>query len=431
VLSFIASKALPQQALSREPLPVLLGVVDKAPFGRIVTLKDCRVKGRSFGFPGIVREEYYVGRAYFGDHLTGPTDFSFREAWLRLSGLDAWAERFTGLRVDWAAPLREKSQSLSIHYQPPEPIVADLPGGRLSLGLGSSATHGLREGKIEEYTQLHLELQATLREEEIHRRIVHPLQNLFTFATDRPNALTQLSFTRAKAGEGEQGPPPEIRVIGPRVFSDAAVAAKALPPDMLFTLDDVQGRFGDVVSRWLELAESYRSAFDIFFGAQYAPQAYQDLRLQVIAHALHLYSEKRAGGLAVVLGSDRQAAEVTSGLTAEQGAWLRAVVSGNQLFRVEKALAALLAEQGTPFAPLVRGEVGRFREQVLATLRYLLNREAGEGAVSGIQLYWMTQRLMFLMKISLLKDLAFTEEQVLALLAKNQAYNHISRDVPV
>src|SRR5262245_58702012 len=181
------------------------------------------------------------------------------------------------------------------------------------------------------------------------RRFLYPLQNLLTFATDRPNAMTRQSFIRR---DDPSRPPDFLDVVGPRIFTDVAVAAKALPHDMLFTLDDVRDRFEILVPRWLALSETYRGAFESFFSAQYASRMYQDLRLQVAAHALHLYHESRVGGLAAVLDADPQIARVRSQMSAEAVPWLQAIVSGNQLFRVEKALTALLAEHQQAFAPL-------------------------------------------------------------------------------
>src|SRR4051812_1032795 len=57
---------------------VIHGSVSESPRGDAVTLHGCVLSGSSFGSYHGQREEYRVGRAYFGVHITNDEDFEFR-----------------------------------------------------------------------------------------------------------------------------------------------------------------------------------------------------------------------------------------------------------------------------------------------------------------------------------------------------------------
>src|SRR4051812_10685167 len=49
---------------------IILGSVEKTPFGNDVTLTECRLTGTTFGSFMGMRERYHASRGYFGAHLS-------------------------------------------------------------------------------------------------------------------------------------------------------------------------------------------------------------------------------------------------------------------------------------------------------------------------------------------------------------------------
>ena len=66
--------------------PVILGLVDKCPFGDIVTLSECMLGGSTVGSATNTRENYHASRAYFGAHLKQKEDLAFKSMSLHWRG---------------------------------------------------------------------------------------------------------------------------------------------------------------------------------------------------------------------------------------------------------------------------------------------------------------------------------------------------------
>ena len=86
----------PAETFKNKQYPVILGWVDKCPFGEVITLSGCTLGGFSGGLATKTRENYRAGRAYFGAHLERSEDFTFRSMSLGLAGLADWADDYSG-----------------------------------------------------------------------------------------------------------------------------------------------------------------------------------------------------------------------------------------------------------------------------------------------------------------------------------------------
>ena len=101
----------------------------------------------------------------------------------------------------------------------------------------------------------------------------------------------------------------------------------------------------------------------------------------------------------------------------------------------ERALVAFLEEHQKEFTPLITDKEGRgadaFIKYALNTLSYTLTREPPKGpfAAEGADLHWLAERMAFLIKISLLKELEFTNEQVAKILGRNRNFRHLADNI--
>src|SRR5262249_49760054 len=85
-LALIGSLGAPVWPIGTKQHRIILGSVDQSPAGNNLTLTSCLVnRFRTGSFAG-VREEYHVGRGFFGDHLQQETDFRFRRLSLQVEG---------------------------------------------------------------------------------------------------------------------------------------------------------------------------------------------------------------------------------------------------------------------------------------------------------------------------------------------------------
>jgi hypothetical protein len=240
--------------------------------------------------------------------------------------------------------------------------------------------------------------------------------------------MTELTVSR------EPIPVDNISVVGPTTFADESVADGLMPFKMLFSLEDVKGRLEQVFDLWLEISRRYFEALVHYFGGIYRPAGYTDLRFPQIMNALTLFqSEKRRGKLPSP--GDRVVEELTRGVSPANAAKLGALLRSHPMIGAERALVDLLEENRKEFAPLVTDEEGRgedaFVQYVLNTLSFTLTREkpSERYAATGEELHWLTEVIAFLIKISLLKELEFSREQVSAILNRNPKFRHIADTV--
>ena len=77
--------------------------------------------------------------------------------------------------------------------------------------------------------------------------------------------------------------------------------------------------------------------------------------------------------------------------------------------------------------PLVSSRQDRFVNEVINTLKHTMLRETDMdlAARHGAEMYWMMQKLRFLFKSCLLRELAFSPEKVTELFRRNGLYQHV------
>jgi hypothetical protein len=209
------------------------------------------------------------------------------------------------------------------------------------------------------------------------------------------------------------------KVIAAVTFWDDDVAAGLREWSMLFTFEDVRGRFAELCQQWLEVSRRHQTAFEIYFGSLYRPPGYTDLRFSLLAQALSLYTEARSA----------EAVEGTIS-SAELPRNVQELLDTHPVVTVEKTLTALSTEFSAYFSPLVSEAGGKsedFIEYATNTVRYTLTRTppAGPHASDGSDLYWLCERMAFLFKIAVLSDLGFPPEQIGRLLERNRSYRHL------
>ncbi|GEM_PF-2892007 len=401
--------------LSGEETTIIHGEVFDSKIGSNVTLRDCFVTNVS-GIVGarITRQEFFAHRAFFGAHLSSSTDFEFDSARISYSGLNSWADSLTGF--DKSPP-----DPWTISFKHPEPLSGTIPGGWFTLGLACSSGGTRREHQLAEKAGLSLSFAQPVGDSVLQNDFVYPLQNLFTFATNHPNSLAELVVTRA--GNCLEN----ITVIGPHVFSDDSLAADLLPWQMLFALSDVANRLEQVISRWLEISHRFRQAAAVYFGTQYDPPGYLDLRFPLVVQALSLYHACRNKCSASIRADDILASVQRE--CPENAQALRQLLGSHPLVMAERALRDLTGENEKVLAPLVArtGGLEKFVDTSLGMLEYVLSRSA-ESQWSdsfGREVYWLTERVSFLLKICFLNEIGIIESEQETILQRNERYRFL------
>ncbi len=428
-LSLIGQLGAAGEAPLRKDHRVVLGSVDGAPHGNDVTLTGCVLTRSHMGSFHGVREEYRASRGYFGAHLENEADFKFRTFLVKLGGLSTWASSLSGLHRE-AAPLptsKYEGQSIPIatYHVPPRPS-GRVPGGTVTLNMGVSSKSEVQMFSFREEANLLIELEEARSADQINGGYVYPLQNLMTFVSDRPQEVERLSVWRSeKISDWESNP--EIRVIVPRVQLDGEEDRKDVRDDqMLFTLANVD--FSTFLERWLKLSETYFDAFNIYFGIQYGPPSFIDMTYALVAQSILLYYAQTKEGHEHRDAEQRQLKSILPCLSLQQAEWLVDHLGPKPYPPFQNVLQRLVERHGDVLDPILSKRRDAFVNQVTNTLHYIERRNPADylAASHGADLYWLTQKLRFLLRACFLTDLGFPADQVIALLQRNAYYQHIS-----
>ncbi len=393
-LSLAGTFGEPLTTLEKRNIPILLGQVWDCALGEIVTLKACQLQASHISSRVIAREEYFAERLFIGSHLEKEEDFLFSKMSIQLSGLPSWANSLRGLSHSRIPADEVHRSGFEIRWLPPKPVAGRIPGGDLTLRVGAKMSTDRRQYSIKEEVGFLISCERPASDRDLNADFVYPLQNFMTLATDTPNALVDFTVSRA-------GSPDNVHVLGARVFHDDEAATALFPHDMLFSLSDVEDRAVDLISKWIEISERLNEVCNLYFRLQYQADSFVETRFLLVCQSLEVYQRKR-----------QPASEGDRGFS-------------ELVFRGQ--LAKLLEEHRTTVAPLFSNEIGQAISELTKYRSYVVchDFQAGTDADYGAKMFWLTQKLMFLMKACLLTELGIPGEDQLKFFQRNRMYVHL------
>jgi hypothetical protein len=257
---------------------------------------------------------------------------------------------------------------------------------------------------------------------------MQPFGNLLTLATTRPNAVTGLSvYSRDKTvstSKGDREVP--IELFYQPSWREKVQSKRLFPHDMLFTLHDVAGGFGDIVTRWLRVAKELDSVCSLFFGVRYVSGLFLQHKFLNTVQAAESYHRRRM--VNQVLPPQEHADRISSilqGAPLQDRGWLRQHLEYSNEPSLQARMTELVDATEHVVSPLVR-QKKRFTRRVVDTRHYLTHYDESlrTRAASGDELYYITQALSFMVEACLLRELGLPPEQCRELFRRNQRYSY-------
>jgi hypothetical protein len=378
----------PSHSLDEKPVPIIVGLAWDCPQGREFTLEDCRLTRSSLSIPGLHRETYSARRLYAGARLENKGDLLFSSVSVELSGLASWAQGLTGLSRKATPPGGEGGNRFEVAWSPPKPYTGQVPGGSLVLGVRATSSGGGRIGTIEERVRFKIEFDRALPAEEIDRRYVFPLRDWVSFATDQPSAIEDVVVPRSSLR-------PAIRIFTAQ-GADVQTLGETPRHRMLFTLSGVAERAIDLIARWIVISDERRDAYAPYFSIQYKRDTFVEVAFLAAFQALEVNQRRRF--------ADRSAAPSLAEL-----------------------VRASLEEHWDIVGPLFGGQLQLAVGDILLAHKFVVHRDAGldDDPDFGVRLYWLTQKMMLLVRADLLAQLGLMAAERSQFLTRSRLYTHI------
>ena len=307
-------------------------------------------------------------------------------------------------------------------YTRREPVRAKIPGGEIILGLGLRSSLSGTRYEFQEEGQVKVTCDQPISADEFHGRYGYALRCLMTFVCDRAQTIEKFSVWRPDAADQE------IIVVGELVQPEKDEKDPVSWHEMIFTFDAID--FPDFIQKWFRLTEAYEDACNVYFGLLYGPPPYLDIKFENVANAVLLYYERGQEGAARRAADALRMKAILGGLSGPDKDWLIDRLGVNPRRPLRPALDDLLDKHGDAIAPLTAGRRERFVESVLGTLEYAARRDQdlAPAAMEGADLYWLTEKLRFLLKACFMHETGISQDAIRAFFARNALFQHIHHE---
>lgn len=405
--------------------PLILGVTHE---GELITLCNCRETSFQSSSAGIGVQRCLVETAYVGAHFSELTELRFHKFDVQYSHLADWVG-VSPFRHQLIPGEQGKIDKVEVTYTAPIELTATTEKATVSIisefGVGGDRQ---REVGLRHSVRMRIDLREGFPLEDAHSEFIHPLRNLLSLATDRPNSIVDVyGYSRGKtitvSNEDIGGLP--IRIMSHQYYRAGKEGAQLFSEDMLFTFKEVADDFDGVIERWLKFAKELDSVCNLFYSVKYTPGMHQENQFLNVAHALESYHRRRIRNqdLSQQAHKDRLSA-ILDRTPQEHKSWLQKRLgpySNEPSFSCR--ISELIKEMDEVMSPLVSDKKAFIRKAVDTRNFYthydptLQNRAAHRA-----DLYWLTQQLSFLMEGCFLKELGFSPEKRREIVQNNRRY---------
>lgn len=399
---------------------IIQGVVSDSPYGEFVSLYDCFQRSKSVRSQGIGSEIIQCGRAYMGDDYLFEEDAEIRSISIKTSFLYDWARIKDVNELKFSLP---PWNEVSIQNAFPEPVRFDIDDAAVLVGVSYSFYSGSRAMGIRATSSIGITPRTSLRARAIAGKFVQRLCDLLSFATDRPNAVEEVTLTQSKG----IGVSKKHSLLYDRVFQLKDQRSGLNKGDMLFSLSEAVEAGLNVFQRWLDFTNKNAKFCTVYFASLYAEPKYLDEKFQQLISAFTLL----CGSLSEATPQTVQFIEEIrrtfyNSFTDKDSLLLYHLLPTPPKVQMTLDMRRLLEEHSRLMGQVI-GDFDEFVMAVSTTLRYIETMEEPQGhpKFEGAELYYAMQKIRVLIKILVLGQLGFDGSRVASFIERNKDFLHM------
>lgn len=404
-----------------EPYPVIHGVVSKNPYGDFVTLVDCFTARSSISSAGIGSEIIRCNRALVGDSHKSPEVDEFEAVDVRTSYLDSWF----GRRGATTKIVTSDGFGWDVTYRTPDPVRLPVDQATLTLGMAASAGESSRRVTITEEAYIRIEPVPRLTVDQFHSDFVRPLQNLLSFATDRPNAVEKIEFRGEKVAQGKVEWNRRYHLLYDPIFRLEQKKVWLTSGDQLFSFDEAHDAGLNIFERWLQFSEAHEGFCTVYFASLYAPPRFLEEKFQRLMSAFTLLTTSLGEvSQRTVSFLDEIHRLVDDHFAEGEGARLAPIIPTGPEIEMPARLLDLLERHRPIMGQILEDDLSGFVKSVSDTLAFAERRIAMEGSkpLQGNDLYYAMQKIRILIKIIVLEAIGFDESKISEFIQRNRQF---------
>lgn len=399
---------------------IIQGVVGDSPYGEFVSLYDCFQTGKSLRSQGIGSETIRCRRAYMGDDYLFEEDAEIRSISLKTSFLYDWSR---AKDVNELKLIQAPWNEVGVQDTFPEPVRFDIDDAVVSVGVGYTIHRGSRESGITASSSIGITPRTPLKAKAIPGKFIRRLCDLLSFATDRPNAVEEVTLTQTEGTKVSKG----HHLIYDRIFRLKDERSGLYEGDMLFSLSEAIDAGLNIFQRWLDFTNKNANFCTVYFASLYAQPRYLDEKFQRLISAFTLL----CGPLLEATPQTIQFVEDISrtfnrSFTDEDRLLLYHLLPTPPKVQMTLDMRRLLEEHARLMGQVI-GDFDEFVVAVSTTLRYIETREEPQGhpRFEGAELYYAMQKIRVLIKILVLGQLGFDGSRIASFIERNKDFLHM------
>lgn len=372
--------------------------------GNSVTLRNCALVERTDTLGGGSKSIYRSSLLLLGRIFNNPEEIQVRRISCYFNQLDSWVN-VSGFNLE------HTENETAIRYRIPESIETTLDDGtRISIGFDvrfPTLTRPQNEMKIAQKAVMTITKTEAISIDDFFS-IVNKLQNLLTLATG------EIAYPlKLVASINPIVPPQQIRENEFQIFYNSweptIKSRKLYDFDILFSLNDIRNRFGEILNNWFNITERLEPVYNLYFATSNNPRLYVLNQFLNLVQALETYHRRHPDMRRTIRPEEEHQQRVNEilGRVPEHMDFLNWRLQNSNEPTLEERLTELL----TRMQPVIENSsIGQLEPRIIVATRNYnthFDERRREESLTGIELFNATRRLKVLLELYLLQDLGF------------------------
>jgi hypothetical protein len=345
--------------------------------GKEITLEGHRSADYVEHFPGIPVATYTRYVTLIGKSFAANEKIVFDEISIKASDLNAWTQT---MGISTAAL---PNKQLGVTFDVPDDIeIALARGERAFIRFTGQSQGGARTSKLalSQDAEIHLRFRRRTSLDEVFVR-ASQIRNFLSFAIGRPVTIISVTgYDDDHLNEHTKKPIP-IQLLWQVPHNPDPPARPRQPQDVFFTLPEASPDISTVMKSWFAKQGRLAPVFNLFFGMQYHPDMYSDVRFLAFAQAVETYDYRRR---------------------RKPGGWTLAQRTAAVLARCQTVSNKIVGKSAADRAAFIQ----LFKDSRNYYTHY--NPKLETKAAKGASLALLTVQLQAIIEMSLLRELGFT-----------------------
>jgi hypothetical protein len=208
---------------------------------------------------------------------------------------------------------------------------------------------------------------------------------------------------------------------------------RVLRHEMLFTYKDISDNFELCLNNWINKSELLQSVYELYLGTLYNPARYLNHQFLSLAQALESYHTREYGGKYVPDAAyEEQYRSFLNVIHKDIDSDFRESLENKMKYLHEFSLRKRLKDIFDRYGKIIEviiADKANFIELVKSTRDFLTHYDKNIEPKSkkGRDLYWLTQKMKYLLEICLLSELGIPDETISSIVSRNEKYKYLAQ----